>query len=67
MFVIATIFPKLHTVKDLIRPLFKKHRFRNSFDNQHVKESQSLVESALEHFPHIFSSLWETLISKSLP
>ena len=46
MIVIATLFRKLQTVKDLVRPLFKKHRFRNSFDNQHVKESQSLVKSA---------------------
>ena len=46
MIVIATLFRKLQTVKDLVRPLFKKHRFRNSFDNQHVKGSQSLVKSA---------------------
>ena len=46
MIVIATLFRKLQTVKDLVRPLFKKHRFRKSFDNQHVKESQSLVKSA---------------------
>ena len=64
MIVIATLFRKLQTVKDLVRPLFKKHRFRNSFDNQYVKESQSLVKSAWEHFHHIFSSLSETLIWK---
>ena len=64
MIVIATLFPKLQTVKDLVRPFFKKHRFRNSFDNQYVKESQSLVKSAWEHFHHIFSSLSETLIWK---
>ena len=54
MIVIATLFRKLQTVKDLVRPLFKKHRFRNSFDNQHVKESQTLVKFASEHFHHIF-------------
>ena len=64
MIVIATLFRKLKTVKDLVGPLFKKHRFRNSFDNQYVKESQSLVKSAWEHFHHIFSSLSETLILK---
>ena len=67
MIVIATLFRKLQTVKDLVRPLFKKHRFRNSFDNQHVKGSQSLVKSGSEHFHHIFSSLWETLILKISP
>ena len=45
MAIIATLFRELQTVKDLVRPLFKKHRFRNSFDNQHVKESQTLVKS----------------------
>ena len=39
MIVIATLYLKLQTVKDLVRPLFKKQRFRESFDNQHVKES----------------------------
>ena len=67
MIVIATLFRKLQTVKDLVRPLFKKHHFRNSFDNQHVKGSQSLVKSAWEHFHHIFSSLWNTLIFKKFP
>ena len=46
MIVIATLFPKLQTVKDFVGPLFKKHRFRNSFDNQPVKESESLVKSS---------------------
>ena len=64
MIFLATFFRKLRPVKDLVRPLFKKHRFRNSFDNQHVKESQSLVKSASEHFHHIFSALSKTLIWK---
>ena len=33
MIVIATLFRKLQTVKDLVRPLFKKQCFGNSFDN----------------------------------
>ena len=53
----ATLFRKIQTVEDLVRPLFKKHRFRNSFENQHVKESQTLAKSASQHFSHIFSSL----------
>ena len=64
MIVIATLFRKLQTVKDWVRPLFKNHRFRNSFDNQDFKESQTLVKSASEHLHHIFSSLQETLILK---
>ena len=46
MIVIATFFRKLQNVKELVRPLFKKHRFRNSFDNQHVNVSRRLVKSA---------------------
>ena len=67
MIVIATLFRKSQILTDLNRPLFKNHRFRNSFDNQHVKGSQSLVKSGSEHFHHIFSSLWETLILKISP
>ena len=67
MIVIATLFRKFQTLKDLVRPLFKKHRFRNCFDNQHVKESQSPVKSAKEDIHRIFSSLWETLIWKISP
>ena len=43
---ITTLFQKLQTVKDLIRPLSKKHRFRTPFDSQHVKGSQTLEKSA---------------------
>ena len=65
--VIATLFPKLQTVKDFVGLLFKKHRFRNSLENQHVKESERLVKSSKEHFHHIFSSLWNTLILNISP
>ena len=46
MIVIATLLRKLPILKDLVRPLSRKHRLRNFFENQHVKESQSLVKSA---------------------
>ena len=45
MIVIPTFFQKLQTVKDLVKPLSKKHRFRTTFDSQHVKRSQTLVKS----------------------
>ena len=54
MIVIGNVFPILQTVKDLVRSLSKIHRFRTSFDSQHVKGSQTLVKSAWEHFYHIF-------------
>ena len=56
MIVIATLFRKLHTVKELVRPLSKKHRLRRPFDNEHVKASQTLVKSGWENFHHILSS-----------
>ena len=44
--VITTLFQKSQSVKDLIRPLSKKHRFRTPFDSHHVKGSHTLVKSA---------------------
>ena len=37
MIVIANVFAKLETVKNLVRPFSKKRRFETSFDSQHVK------------------------------
>ena len=62
MIVTATFFRKLQTVKDLVRPFPKRHRFRTIFENQHVKRFETLVKPPWEHFHHIFSSLWENLI-----
>ena len=46
MIVIATLFRKLQTMKDLDRPLCKTHRFRTHLDSQHLKQSQTLGKSA---------------------
>ena len=54
MIVIANVFPKLETVKDLVRPLSKKPCLRTPFDSQHVKAPQTLLKSAWEHFYHLF-------------
>ena len=66
-FVIANVFPKLQNVKDLLRALSKKRRFRTSFDSQDVKGSLTLRTSAWQHLYHIFSSLWEQMIWKMSP
>ena len=54
MIVIANVFPKLQTVKILVRPLSKKRRFRTRFDSEHVKASQMpakmFVEAPLSWF-----------------
>ena len=64
MMVIADVFPKLQTVKNFVRPFYKKRRFGKHFDNQHVKVSQILVKSPWEPFCHVFSSFWQKLIWK---
>ena len=64
MIVIANVFPKLQTVKHLIKPLSWKRHFRTSFDSQHVNGCQTLVKSAWEHFYHIFWSPWAEMIRK---
>ena len=46
MIVIATLFGKLDTVKELVRPLSKKHLSRTPFDSQHVKDFQTLAKPA---------------------
>ena len=50
MIVIANVFPKLQTVKDLVRPLTEKRRVITSFDSQHVIRSQTLVKSSWNPF-----------------
>ena len=61
------VFPKLQIVKNFVRPLPKKSRFRARFDSQHVKASQTLAKSPSEPFFHIFSSFSENLIWKMSP
>ena len=43
--VIANVFPKLGTVKILLRQLSKERRLSTRFDSQHMKASQILVKS----------------------
>ena len=65
--VIAQVFPKLQTVKNMVRPFSKKRAFRTSFDSQHVKGSQTLLKSAWDYFYHIFPSLSREMIWKIFP
>ena len=65
--VIANVFPKLATVRSLVTPLTIQHRLKTSFDSQHVKRFQTLVESSWKYFDHIFSSLLGELVWKISP
>ena len=62
MLLIANVFPKLQTVKNLAKALSKKHCFRQLLDSEHVKESQILVKYSWERFNHVFSSFSGILI-----
>ena len=65
--VLANVFRKLQTVKDLVRALSKKHSFRTFSRVNMLKRSQTLVKLAWEHFCHISSFLWEEMICKISP
>ena len=67
MILIAIVFPKLQSVKNLLRPVSKKRRFRKRFDSQHVKPSLILAKSPWELFYHVFSSFSRNLILKMSP
>ena len=67
MIVRANVFPKLNTVKDLVKPLSRKHHFRTSFDSQRVNGCQTILKFAWEHFYHTFWSLWVKMICKISP
>ena len=63
MIVIALAFPKLQTVKDLVRTLSKNLRLRTLIEIQHMKGSQTPVKSVWEHFYQILSTLWRKMTS----
>ena len=67
MIAIANVFPKLQTVKILVRPLSKKRPFRTRFERQYVKASQILPKSPWESIYHVFSSFSGKLIWKMSP
>ena len=45
MIVIINVFPKLKTVKDVVRQMSKEPRFRTPFNSQRVKWSKRQVKS----------------------
>ena len=53
MTLIADLFPKLRTPKNVVRYMSKKSCLKGPFDRQHVKRVQTLLESEREHRYHI--------------
>ena len=55
MTLIVYVFRKMETAKDLIKQMSKKPWFTTPFERQRLNGSQTLVESALQHFYQISS------------
>ena len=64
MTLIADVFPKLPTQKNLVRSMPKNSSFKGSFGKQHGKRAQTLLKFAWQHLYHIYWSLWRQLTFK---
>ena len=53
MTLIADLFAKLRTPKNVVRYLSKKYRFQGQFDRQHGKRVQKLLRSGSQDRYHI--------------
>ena len=53
MTLIADLFPKLRTPKNVVRYMSKKTRFKVTFDWKHGKRVQTLFPSEPQHRYHI--------------
>ena len=53
MTLIAYLFPKLRTPKNVVRYMSKKSCFKGPCDRQHGKRVQTLLQSEGEHRYHI--------------
>ena len=53
MTLIADLFPKLCTPKNVVIYLTKKYRLKGPFDRQHGKRIQTLLQSERQHRYHI--------------
>ena len=53
MTLVAYLFPKLRTPKNVVRYMSKKFRFKVPFDRQHGKRVQKLFRSEQQHRYHI--------------
>ena len=53
MTLIAALFPKLRTPKNVVRYMSKKSRFKGPFDRQHGTRNQTLLRSEPQHSYHV--------------
>ena len=57
MTLIADVFPKLRTPKNVVRELPKKSCFGGPFDKGHGKRAKTYLKSDREQLRHIYESL----------
>ena len=57
MTVLAYVFPKLGTVKNVVSQMSKKPCFRTLFESQHAKGFQTQLKSLRKFYCQMFSSL----------
>ena len=58
MTLIADVFPKLPTTKNVVRSMCKKSSFIGLFEKQHGKRVQTVLKSERQNLYHIYWSLW---------
>ena len=58
---IADVFQKLCTPKNVVTQMSKKSCFRGHLNKEHGKPAQTLLKSKRQHLYHIYSSLWRWL------
>ena len=64
MTLIAEVFPRVQTPKNMVTSMSKKSRFKGSFGKQHGKRAQTLLKFAWQHLYHIYWLLWRQLTCK---
>ena len=65
MTLIAEVFRKLRTPKNMVRSISKRSRSKRSFGKQHGKWAKTLLKFEWQHFYHIHSSLQRRLTCKT--
>ena len=64
MTVIAEVFPKSRTPKNMVTSMPKKSPFKGSLGKQHGKSAQTLLKYHGQPLYHTYSSLWRQLTCK---
>ena len=64
MTLIAEVFPKLRTPKNMVTSMSKKSCFNGSFEKQHGKGAQTLLKGQRQLLYDIYWSLWRQLSYK---